>query len=70
MTVVPATNKVAIITAAGKGMGAACARVLHENGYRLGLLSPSGSAEALARKLGGVGVTGSVTNPDDLKKLV
>jgi NAD(P)-dependent dehydrogenase (short-subunit alcohol dehydrogenase family) len=70
MTVIPASNKVAIITAAGKGMGAACARVLHKNGYRLGLLSPSGSAEALARELGGVGVTGSVTNPDDLKKLV
>lgn len=63
-------SRVAIVTAAGKGMGASCARYLHEQGYQLGLLSPSGSAESLARELGGIGVTGSVTNLDDLKRLV
>jgi NAD(P)-dependent dehydrogenase (short-subunit alcohol dehydrogenase family) len=33
-------------------------------------MSPSGGAEALARELGGVGVTGSVTESADLEKLV
>jgi NAD(P)-dependent dehydrogenase (short-subunit alcohol dehydrogenase family) len=51
-------------------MGAAIARELGANGYGLGLLSNSGGAEALAKELGGIGLTGSVTNPDDLKKLV
>lgn len=55
---------------AGKGMGAACARLLAERGYKVALLSPSGSAEALARELGGVGLKGSVTSPDDLKRLI
>ena len=63
-------SHVAIVTASGKGMGASCARYLCEQGYQLGLLSPSGSAESLAHELGGVGITGSVTNPEDLKKIV
>ncbi|KAA3647215.1 MAG: SDR family NAD(P)-dependent oxidoreductase [Chloroflexi bacterium] len=63
-------NKVAIVTAAGKGMGAAIARELASKDYRLALFSNSGGAETLAEELGGIGLTGSVTNPDDLKKLV
>ncbi len=39
-------------------MGAAIARELHERGYRLGLMSPSGSAVELAAELGGVGDQG------------
>ena len=64
------SEKVAIITAAGKGIGAAIARALAEAGYRVSLMSNSGGALALADELGGIGMTGSVTNPDDLKKLV
>jgi NAD(P)-dependent dehydrogenase (short-subunit alcohol dehydrogenase family) len=63
-------NKTAIITAAGKGMGAAIAKELSANGYNLALMSPSGGAEELAKSLNAVGVTGSVTEPNDLKKLV
>lgn len=63
-------EKVAIITAAGKGMGAAIARRLADDGYKLGLLSPSGGAEKLAKELGGVGITGSVTSTGDLERLV
>ena len=54
-------EKSAIVTAAGKGMGAAIARALHAEGYNLALLSNSGGAVALAEDLGGIGMTGSMT---------
>jgi len=63
-------SPVAIVTAAGRGMGAAIARELHARGYRLGLMSPSGSARALATELGGFGLDGSVSQADDLQALV
>ncbi len=63
-------TKVALITAAGSGMGAACARRLAADGWQVAILSSSGRGEALAAELGGVGVTGSNQNPDDLQSLV
>ena len=63
-------SKVAIVTAAGRGMGAAIARELAAQGWSLALLSPSGTAERLAGELGGFGLTGSVTEPGDLERLV
>ena len=63
-------QKTAIVTAAGKGMGAAIARELNDAGYQLALISPSGAAEALAHELGGIGLSGSVTSTADLQKLV
>lgn len=65
-----ADEKVAIITAAGSGMGAAAARRLAADGYRIAVLSSSGKGEALARSLGGVGVTGSNQSDDDVRRLV
>lgn len=65
-----AERKVAIVTAGGKGMGAAIARALAARDYALALMSPGGSAEALAEELGGIGVKGSVTEPKDLERLV
>lgn len=62
--------KVALITAGGSGMGAATARKLAADGYRVAVLSSSGKGEALARELGGVGVTGSNQSPADLQRLV
>ncbi len=64
------TTKVALITAAGSGMGAAIARKLAERDYKVVILSSSGRGEALATELGGVGVTGSNQNMADLKRLV
>jgi NAD(P)-dependent dehydrogenase (short-subunit alcohol dehydrogenase family) len=61
---------VAIVTAGGQGIGAACARELAGRGYRVALMSPSGSAEALAQELGGIGLSGSVTVEADLRALV
>ena len=64
------SERVAIVTAAGKGLGAATARLLSADGYRLALMSHGGGAAALAGELGGLGITGSVTEPDDLARLV
>ncbi|MCB0178815.1 MAG: SDR family oxidoreductase [Anaerolineae bacterium] len=64
------TQKVAIITAAGRGMGAAIAKELAANEYAVALMSPSGAAEALAQSLDGLGLTGSVTRAEDLQRLV
>ncbi len=63
-------EKVAVVTAGGSGMGAAAARKLAQEGFRVAVLSSSGKGEALAQELGGIGVTGSNQSNDDLKRLV
>lgn len=65
-----ATEKVALITAGGSGMGAAAAGRLAADGYRVAILSSSGKGESLAKELGGIGVTGSNQSNDDLRQLV
>ncbi|WP_306115978.1 MULTISPECIES: SDR family oxidoreductase [unclassified Roseovarius] len=65
-----AQEKVAIVTAGGSGMGADAARRLAADGYKVAILSSSGKGEALAKDLGGIGVTGSNQSNDDLKRLV
>lgn len=65
-----AERKVAVVTAGGRGMGAAIARSLAARDYALVLMSPGGSAEALANELGALGVNGSVTKSGDLESLV
>ena len=59
-----------MVTAAGSGMGAACARELARIGYRIALMSPSGKAGELAEELGGFGLAGSVMETGDLESLV
>ncbi|MDW3543805.1 SDR family NAD(P)-dependent oxidoreductase, partial [Escherichia coli] len=54
-----ASEKVALVTAGGSGMGAAAARRLAADGFRVAILSSSGKGEALAGELGGIGFTGS-----------
>jgi NAD(P)-dependent dehydrogenase (short-subunit alcohol dehydrogenase family) len=66
----PGTDRVAVITAGGSGMGAASARRLAADGYRVAILSSSGKGEALADELGGFGVTGSNQSEEDLARLV
>jgi NAD(P)-dependent dehydrogenase (short-subunit alcohol dehydrogenase family) len=55
-------EKVAIVTAAGSGMGAAIARELAARNYHVAVFSSSGRGEALGLELGGLGFTGSVTD--------
>lgn len=64
------TKKVALITAGGSGMGAAAARKLAADGYHVAILSSSGKGEALAKELGGIGVTGSNLINEDVQRLV
>ncbi|CAM3980823.1 3-oxoacyl-ACP reductase [Bordetella tumbae] len=63
-------EKVALIIAGGSGMGAAAAKRLAADGFKVGILSSSGKGEALAQELGGIGVTGSNQSNDDLRRLV
>lgn len=65
-----ADNKVALITAAGSGLGAGCARKLAEDGFTVAVMSASGKGEALGKELGGLGITGSITEPSDLESAV
>lgn len=63
-------SAVAIVTAASRGIGAACARELAEQGYQVAMLARSPAVLDLASDLGGLGVQGSLTCPDDLQRLV
>ncbi len=64
------SDKVALITAGGSGMGADAARRLAADGFQVGILSSSGKGEALAEELAGIGVTGSNQSNEDLQRLV
>jgi NAD(P)-dependent dehydrogenase (short-subunit alcohol dehydrogenase family) len=63
-------DKVVVITAAGKGMGAACAESFSKASYKVVLMSRSNDAVELAAKLGGIGIRGSVLEENDLQSLV
>ncbi len=64
------TTRVALLTAAGSGMGADAAKRLAADGYSVAILSSSGKGEALAKDLGGMGVTGSNRSEAELQRLV
>jgi NAD(P)-dependent dehydrogenase (short-subunit alcohol dehydrogenase family) len=64
------SEKVAIVTAGGSGIGAAAARRLAADGYKIAVLSSSGKGEKLAVELGGIGLTGSNLSNDDIRSLV
>ncbi|WP_025899295.1 SDR family oxidoreductase [Sneathiella glossodoripedis] len=63
-------EKVAVVIGGGSGMGAGAARKLHEDGYKISILSCSGKGEALANELGGIGFTGSNQSNEDIQTLV
>lgn len=65
-----ATKRVALLTASGSGMGAACARELAARGYAVAVQSSSGKGEALGKELGGIGFTGDYTDPKVLERAV
>lgn len=63
-------TKVAIVTAASRGMGAACAAELAARGYKLVLMSRSEEVHAVASSLGGIALQGATDNAADLQQLV
>lgn len=63
-------TKVAIVVGGGSGIGAAVIRVLHQEGYAIAALSPSGRAKALAESLGCIGIVGTNRSETDLQALV
>ncbi|MEE2950026.1 MAG: SDR family oxidoreductase [Pseudomonadota bacterium] len=65
-----ADAKTALVIGGGSGMGAAAARKLAEEGFIVSILSSSGKGEALAKELGGIGVTGSNRSMEDLSSFV
>ncbi|MES1024771.1 SDR family oxidoreductase [Gloeocapsa sp. BRSZ] len=64
------SQKVAIVTAASRGIGAGCARELATQGYAVSLLARSPSIHDLAQELGGIAMQGSMSNAQDLEQLV
>lgn len=63
-------ERVCLIIGGGRGMGAAAAREMHARGYRMVLMSPSESCEALAAELGGIARRGRAEEPADLEAVV
>ncbi len=63
-------SPVALLIAAGSGIGADAARCLADKGYSVAVMSASGKGEALGRALGGLGFTGSNLVPADLAGFV
>ena len=63
-------KKVAVLIAAGSGMGADSAKALSKAGFNIAILSSSGKGEKLAKKLKGIGYTGSNLSPEDIKKFI
>ena len=63
-------KKAVLVVGGGSGIGADSARLLVSRGYDIAVMSSSGKGEALGKELGGVGFTGSVLEPADLKGFV
>ena len=57
--------KVAVVTGAGQGIGAGCARSLAAAGFKIVAMSPSPRSKQVAESLGGAGLQGSVLEPSD-----
>ena len=63
-------KKIAVLIAAGSGMGADAAKSLANAGYKIAIMSSSGKGEKLANKLNGIGFTGSNLNTTEIKEFI
>ena len=64
------SKKVAIVTAASRGIGAGCAKELAARGYTVSLMARSDRVLDLARELDGIAIQGSISIFEDLERLV
>ena len=63
-------EKTCLVIGGGRGMGAATAKEMHKRGYKLSLMSPSGSCEQLAEELKGIALRGKAENKENLQSIV
>lgn len=63
-------KKVAIVTAASRGIGAGCAKELAAQGYAVSLMARSDRVFDLAQELNGIAIQGSISVFEDLERLV
>ena len=63
-------KKVAIIIAAGSGMGADAAKNLFKKKFKISILSSTSKGKQLAENLGGIGIIGSNQSIKDLQSLI
>ena len=63
-------KKVCVLIAAGSGMGADAAKTLAKDGFNIAIMSSSGKGEKLAKKLNGIGFTGSNLETENFKKFI
>ena len=66
----PTPQGVAIVTAASRGIGAACARQLAADGYCVALMARSEKVLAVAEEVNGFAVRGDLTQPPDIARLI
>ena len=66
----PTPPRVAIVTAASRGIGAACARQLAADGYHVALMARSEQVRAVAEEVDGFAVRGDLTQPRDIARLI
>lgn len=65
-----AQERAAIVTAASRGIGAACARELAARGFKVCVFARSEAVHEVAQEIGGIGVRGSVLSHEDLENAV
>ncbi len=63
-------KKIAVLIAAGSGMGADAAKTLAKDGFKVAIMSSSGKGEKLAKKLNGIGYTGSNLDSSKIKNFI
>ena len=63
-------RRVAIVTAASRGIGAACARQLAADGYHVALMARSEQVLAVAEEVNGFALRGDLTQPPDIARLI
>ena len=63
-------DKVAVLIAAGSGMGANAAKKLSKDGFKIAVMSSSDKAIKLSNSLNGIGFVGSNQNIKDIKKFI